>query len=119
MYPVIAIGLGGALGSIVRYILQKQLNADFPIGTLTVNISGCFLIGLLWALASKNGWSDIWRLALLTGFCGGFTTFSAFTLESFQLLQYNRYLFFTVYIIASVVFGLLATFAGYKIFSNI
>jgi CrcB protein len=119
MHPAIAIGLGGAIGSIVRYWMQKQFNAEFPSGTLTVNLSGCFLIGLLWAIASKNGWSDVWRLALLTGFCGGFTTFSAFTLESLQLLQQNRYLFFTVYTIASVVFGLLATFAGYKIFSNI
>jgi CrcB protein len=119
MNPLILVGIGGAAGSILRYVLQRQLNADFPLGTITVNILGCLLIGVLWALVIKNELNDTLRIALMTGFCGGFTTFSSFTLESLQLLQHNRYLFFTVYTISNVVIGLLATFAGYKIFSNI
>ena len=119
MNPIILVGIGGAIGSMLRYLLQRQLNADFPLGTLTVNLLGCFIIGILWALVAKSELSNTWRIALMAGFCGGFTTFSSFTLESLQLLQDNRYLFFTVYIISNVVIGLLATFAGYKIFSNI
>lgn len=119
MNPIILVGIGGAAGSILRYLAQRQLNADFPLGTLSVNILGCLLIGILWALVAKNELSNTWRIALMAGFCGGFTTFSSFTLESLQLLQDNRYLFFIVYIISNVVIGLLATFAGYKIFSNI
>lgn len=119
MNAIIWVGIGGAVGSILRYLLQRQFNADFPLGTLSVNILGCLLIGILWALVVKNELSNTWRLALMAGFCGGFTTFSSYTLESLQLLQNNRYLFFAVYTISNVVIGLLATFAGYKIFSNI
>ena len=119
MNAILWVGVGGAIGSMLRYFLQRQLNADFPLGTLSVNILGCLLIGILWALVVRNQLNESWRLALMAGFCGGFTTFSSFTLESLQLLQQNRYLFFTVYTIGNVVIGLLATFAGYKIFSNI
>jgi len=119
MKAVILVGIGGAVGSMLRYILQRHLNADFPLGTLIVNIFGCLLIGILWALAAKHKLDEALRLCLMAGFCGGFTTFSSFTLESLQLLQNNRYLFFAVYTISNVVIGLLATFAGYKIFSNI
>ena len=119
MNPVILVGIGGAAGSVLRYLLQRQFNADFPLGTLSVNLAGCLLIGILWALVVKNELNDTWRIALMAGFCGGFTTFSSFTLESLQLLQTSRYLFFAVYTISNVLIGLLATFAGYKIFSNI
>lgn len=118
MNAILLVSVGGAAGSMLRYLLQRQLNADFPLGTLSVNVLGCLLIGILWALVAKNQLNESWRLALMAGFCGGFTTFSSFTLESLQLLQSNRYLFFTVYTISNVVIGLLATFAGYKIFSN-
>ena len=119
MNPILLVGIGGAAGSMLRYVLQRQFNADFPWGTVSVNILGCLLIGILWALVAKNELNNTWRIALMAGFCGGFTTFSSFTLESLQLLQNNRYLFFTVYTISNVVIGLLATFTGYKIFSNI
>ena len=117
MNQLLLIASGGAMGSVVRYLLQKALNTSFPVGTLTVNIIGCFLIGWLWALSGKN-LNDAMRLFLMTGFCGGFTTFSAFSLEGVQMITTGRWLFFSVYVLASVAGGLLATFLSYKIFSE-
>lgn len=111
------IALGGAAGSLLRYGMQKAFNASFPAGTLLVNIAGCFLIGCLWA-ASLRGLSEPMRLLLITGFCGGFTTFSAFTVEALQLMTNGRWAAFFLYTISSVVCGLLATYAGYKIFAQ-
>ncbi|MBC7828979.1 MAG: CrcB family protein, partial [Chitinophagaceae bacterium] len=73
----------------------------------------CFLIGIFFGIATKNEFlPPAFRLLLMTGFCGGFTTFSAFTLEGMQLLNEQRFLIFTLYIAFSVVFGLIATFTG-------
>lgn len=117
---ILLVALGGSAGSILRYLSQKLIGNlyvhPFPWGTLFVNITGCFLIGVLWAVASKNlPMSDELRLLLMTGFCGGFTTFSAFTLESIILIKEQRLLVFFLYIIISVVTGLLATLAGMKL----
>ena len=110
------IGLGGAAGSMLRYAVQRFTNLPgFPYGTLLVNLTGCFLIGLLWGLLSKNSISQSTGLLLMGGFCGGFTTFSAFTLEGVQMMQDSRWLLFAVYITASVFGGLVATFSGYKL----
>ena len=114
------VGLGGAVGSMLRYAVQKffqaQTAAAFPTGTLLVNIAGCFLIGILWSLVSRSlTWNDEMKLLLMTGFCGGFTTFSAFTLEGIGLLKENRTALFVIYLTASVVGGLLATFIGIRI----
>jgi len=116
----IIVGLGGAAGSMLRYGVQKifqvQSSAVFPTGTLLVNIAGCFLIGILWSLVSRSlTWNDEMKLLLMTGFCGGFTTFSAFTLEGIGLLKENRTVLFVIYLTASVVGGLLATFIGIRI----
>ena len=113
---VALVAVGGAIGSVVRFGIQKGLNVAFPFGTLTVNLVGCFLIGLLWALSIK-GLNEDKRLLMMTGFCGGFTTFSAFTLEAMQMLNSGKSLNFFLYTIASVAFGLGATFLGYKLFS--
>ncbi len=112
---VLMVAVGGAVGSVVRYGIQKSLNLSFPTGTLTVNIIGCFFIGVLWALSIK-GLDEQKRLLLMTGFCGGFTTFSAFTLESIQMVIAGRWAVFFLYTLSSVACGLLATFFGYKIF---
>jgi len=114
------VGLGGAAGSMLRYAVQKffqaQTAATFPTGTLLVNIAGCFMIGILWSLVSRSlTWDDELKLLLMTGFCGGFTTFSAFTLEGIGLLKENRTVLFVIYVTASVVGGLLATFIGIRI----
>ena len=114
------VGLGGAVGSMLRYAVQKffqvQTTAAFPTGTLLVNIAGCFLIGILWSLVSRSlTWNEEMKLLLMTGFCGGFTTFSAFTLEGIGLLKENRTVLFVIYLSASVLGGLLATFIGIRI----
>ena len=115
------VGLGGAAGSILRYGVQKIFNThgegEFPSGTLLVNISGCFLIGILWSLIGRSSFgNDDLKLLLMTGFCGGFTTFSAFTMEGIGLLRENKTSFFVIYVAASVIGGLLATFIGFRIF---
>jgi len=115
--PIIAIFLGGGIGSVCRYLLgmsiTRHLNTDFPAGTLVVNITGCFLIGLLYGLATRHSWLNIeWRFFLITGICGGYTTFSAFSYEAISLVRQGNYLFFLLYVTSSVVIGLLATVGG-------
>src|SRR5688500_12748529 len=103
MAQAIWIALGGAAGSLVRAACQRWLNAErFPYGTLLVNLTGCLLIGMLWALYSRQHLSDQGRALLMTGFCGGFTTFSAFSQESLQLLQEKGAPYFLLYTFASV-----------------
>lgn len=116
MNQFLLVGLGGAVGSMLRFLIQRQFNhPSFPYGTIAVNMVGCFTIGLLWAFFTKGNISDATRLLLITGFCGGFTTFSAFTQEGLQMLQQARFGLFFIYTLASVAAGLLATFAGYKL----
>jgi len=114
------VGMGGAVGSMLRYGVQKffqvQTAGSFPTATLLVNIAGCFLIGILWSMFSRSlTWNEEMKLLLMTGLCGGFTTFSAFTLEGIGLLKENKTALFLIYLTASVVGGLLATFIGIRI----
>lgn len=117
---ILLVGLGGGVGSIARYACQRSIYSlyphAFPFGTFAVNIAGCFLIGLLIGLIEKGSMiKPELRLLLLTGFCGGFTTFSAFAAENIQLLKDGRLLYFSLYTAGSVVLGILATFAGLAI----
>jgi fluoride exporter len=117
---ILLVGLGGGLGSMARYVFQRWINAlyphSFPWGTFGVNIIGCLLIGFFWGLSFKSFESNInWKLFLMTGICGGFTTFSAFTLEGVGLLKEQKTGLFLAYIFGSVLIGLLATYAGMKI----
>ena len=111
---ILLVGLGGGVGSILRYFCQRSFNLDFPYGTLVVNILGCLLIGILWGVFDKQ-FDEPKKLLLVTGFCGGFTTFSSFTYEAVQMIQGNRWFIFILYTTASVFLGLLATWLGFKI----
>lgn len=114
---IILVGLGGGAGSIARFLCQKFVYEwyphPFPLGTFLVNISGCFLIGIFYELAEKgNLLTPEWRILLTTGFCGGFTTFSTFAYENINLLRNGDIMYFMLYIIASVILGILATWLG-------
>ena len=117
MNNVLLVGLGGAAGSMLRYLVQRWIPLSFPLATLLVNLSGCFIIGMLWGLSARSI-SEEKRLLLSTGFCGGFTTFSAFSQESVQMISENRWRTFALYLTASVAGGLTATWLGYKITTN-
>ncbi len=111
------IAAGGGIGSTARFLVQKYSYEfyphPFPFGTLLVNILGCFLIGIFYALAEKgNILSPEWRLLLTTGFCGGFTTFSTFALENVSLMKSGDFLYVGIYIAGSVIVGVLATYLG-------
>src|ERR1700722_9826056 len=117
MKPILIIGIGGAFGSVCRYLAQvyigKYTTLTFPVGTLVVNLTGCFLIGILFGLSGKYAWMTIdWRLFLITGLCGGYTTFSSFLLGSLTLLRQGNFLYFFLYVLGSVSVGILATVAG-------
>ena len=105
------------LGSVARYLVQLaalRLGASaFPAGTLAVNVLGSFVIGLVYGWSQKAGDpAPAWRLFLTTGFCGGFTTFSAFSLESISLLKSGNLSYTFLYICGSVLSGLGACLAG-------
>ena len=117
---LLLVAVGGGVGSIARYLCQKWVNENhahpFPWGTLLVNLAGCFLIGIVYGAAEKTTFiSPQIRLLLITGFCGGFTTFSTFAFENMTLLRSNDTLYFLTYAVASVVFGIGAVFAGIAI----
>jgi fluoride exporter len=115
---LLLVAFGGAAGSVLRYLCQRSLNTlSIPWGTLLVNILGSLLIGLLWGLFTRHI-DEQKRLLLVTGFCGGFTTFSTFTYEGVQMLSDHRWLNFALYTGGSVVAGLLATYYGYKLTST-
>jgi CrcB protein len=117
---ILLVGLGGCLGSMARYLCQLWAYSihphHFPWGTFAVNLIGCLLIGIIWGISFKSFESnENWKLFLMVGLCGGFTTFSAFTLEGIGLIKENRMALFFTYVAASVLLGLLATFIGMRI----
>ena len=117
---LLLVGLGGGLGSMARYLCQRWMLMiyphSFPFGTFGVNMIGCFLIGLFWGLTFRSfAENESWKLFLMTGLCGGFTTFSAFTLEGIGLIKEQKTGLFLLYTGGSVITGLLATYIGMKI----
>ena len=120
MREFLLVGLGGALGAMSRHAVGAALLAPsnawrFPVGTLLVNVSGCLLIGVFSAIAGQlpvlNGPA---RLFLVTGVLGGYTTFSAFGLETVLMLRRGDGMLAAGYVAASIVFGLAAVWIGMK-----
>jgi len=123
MKSILIIWLGGGIGSVLRYLMQvsmaRYVMDGFPAGTFIVNITGCFIIGLLYGLSSKYGWlTPGWQLFLVAGFCGGYTTFSGFSYESIAMIRQGNYMPCMFYIVLSVLLGLLSTLGGAAIFRN-
>ena len=121
MLKVIIVGFGGFFGSIFRYLIyllsNNLIGYSFPFGTILVNVLGCFLIGLIYQIFSDTiSLSDNLKLFMTIGFLGGFTTFSAFSLDVFLLYQSNSKLVAIIYIFITLVLSLLAMLGGMWIF---
>jgi len=114
---LILIGIGSCIGGISRYLtqqfVQKYYPYSIPLGTLSVNIIGCFLIGIIYALADRGTiLSPAIRLFLATGFCGGYTTFSSFAFENVSLMREGDFFYTGLYIMLSIVIGFAAVYLG-------
>ena len=110
----------GAVGTLARYglqgVVQLRVPGVFPYGTLLVNLSGCFFLGLVGQFAlNRLAISPDWRVAITVGFFGGYTTFSSFGWETAKMLDDGEWLRASVYVGASVIFGLLLTVAGIRL----
>lgn len=114
LIPFLIVGAGGALGSMARYgvalAAQHRFGLRFPWGTVFVNITGSFLIAVVVAVLAERSFPNapLWRLALVSGFLGGYTTFSSFVWESERLLSAGEWLLAAVNLVGSVAAGLLA-----------
>lgn len=109
---LVFVALGGALGAVCRYLLSRLTDTSFPWGTLTVNLLGSFLIGFLAGFVNRGLLSPEMKLLLVTGFCGGFTTFSTFANESFAMLKMGDAMLMALYVGVSVALGIVAVYIG-------
>ena len=118
MLNLVAIFFGGGIGAIARYLISFNIvkiygEMDLPIATFSINILGCFLLGFLYILfLEKTNVNNAVSLALTVGFCGAFTTFSTFSLEIFKLIESQQIIQSLLYIILSVILGLLSVIIG-------
>jgi CrcB protein len=115
---LILVGTGGFIGSIARYLVSRlTARVDWfsiPLGTLTVNIAGSFLIGLLIGISERSPILSVeWRMLLMVGLCGGFTTFSSFTGENLMLMRNGQFFSLFLYTGLSILLGFAAVYFGY------
>lgn len=113
---ILLVGTGSAIGGISRFVLGKWISstfiASFPYSTFLINIVGSFLIGVFIALQGKHSITEMSMLFLTVGFCGGFTTFSSFSLENILLLKQGNVGIAMLYIASSIILGLAAVYLG-------
>jgi len=113
----LVVASGGAVGSLFRYwvnlFVYRYFSPSFPFGTMIVNVLGCFVIGVLYGVSEKSDLiSSNLRLFLIVGICGGFTTFSTFSVEGINLLRSREILYFFLNLGGQIIFGLTATVLG-------
>jgi fluoride exporter len=117
MTKYLIIAVGGAIGSMLRYwvgaYVSGRMGARFPYGTFVINVTACFLIGLVMTvLAEKTHWSPNWRYLIPIGFLGGYSTFSSFEYETFRVFQNSELLVAGLNVVLSVGVGFLAVWLG-------
>lgn len=120
MLRILLVGLGGLAGTLCRYWLAgavgRRYGETFPVGTLIVNVAGCFLIGLLFYMFEERYTaSETARAILFVGLLGGFTTFSSYGLQTFALLREGRVAYAAANVVASNLLGLLMVWGGYAL----
>ena len=117
MKSVLIVFLGGGLGSIFRYLINlliKNQEGEFPINTFLVNMVGSFLIGILFGYLNENNYvNNNVMLFLVIGFCGGLTTFSSFTYDSYELISFGKIFYLIIYNFLSVIIGIALVFFGF------
>jgi len=121
MKAILLVAIGGAVGSVARYqvgalILKRTLDSDFPYGTFTVNVLGCLIAGILAGLGERYSFLTAeMRLLLFTGFLGGFTTFSAFGVETVGLIERGAWTMAITYVALSVLCGVVALWVAFEV----
>jgi CrcB protein len=118
-FKLVLIAIGGGFGSVMRYVLggwvQRLAGIDFPLGTLVINVSGCFAIGFLNAFFTPRLVREEYRIAILVGILGGYTTFSTFGYETFMSLNDRQFARAGFNMLLSVGLGLAAVWIGYRL----
>lgn len=112
IYVLVGSSIGGAARYLTQEFVQKTYPSFIPLGTLSVNIIGSFIIGIIYALAEKSKISAEVRILIATGFCGGFTTFSSFAFENIKLIQDGELFNTALYLLLSIVIGFIAVYLG-------
>lgn len=113
MTSILIVGLGGFIGTVFRYLLGLiPVQIDFPIVTLIINFTGAFLIGAVYSFSENSNVNPKLTLFFKTGICGGFTTFSTFSLETFNLIENKKFLTAGIYSVSSVILCLLGVWLG-------
>lgn len=119
MQAFLIVGAGSFIGGMLRFAISRwvqiKMLSTYPFGTFTVNMIGCFIIGLVMGYSERFNISLELRLLLATGFCGGFTTFSAFSIETMAMFRDGQIVPAFLYIVGSVIVGWVAVFLGYSV----